>query len=89
MELSIHYLMRYDFLIENTSIGESKDSCLHVYQACHLKFVRIYSQVRKKGWFQSCAYACTKFMSLLFYLILVRSMRVLVSLAPRHASKNR
>ena len=52
MELFIHYLMSYDFLIENTSTGESKDSCLHVYQACHLKFVRIYSQVRKnKGGF--------------------------------------
>ena len=38
MELSIHHLMSYDFLIENTSTGESKDSCLHVYQACYLKF---------------------------------------------------
>ena len=38
MELSIHYLMSYDFLIENTSTGESKYSCLHVYQACYLKF---------------------------------------------------
>ena len=38
MELSIHYLMSYDFLIVNTSTGESKYSCLHVYQACYLKF---------------------------------------------------
>ena len=41
MELSIHILMSYDFLIENTSAGESKDSCLHVYQACYLKFACI------------------------------------------------
>ena len=41
MELSIHFLMSYDFLIENTSAGESKDSCLHVYQACYLKFACI------------------------------------------------
>ena len=41
MELSIHYLISYDFLIENTSTGESKDSCLHVYQARYLKFACI------------------------------------------------
>lgn len=48
MELSIHYLTSYDILIENTSTGESEDSCLHVYQACYLKFVQIVMQERRR-----------------------------------------